>query len=247
MSSTSALLNFSASAGEARQGAGGRHPARRERARARPRRVTRNSWTASTPTSSSSLPPRRRAWTPSAPRAFVSPKATARLDASARRHAAPGDAIAREPEPSAKDARRTREGDAAAGGARLPVPLTGEARVLREPRPRRIRARCPRQPDCSHYLTPSRVLRARARLTPRNRLRVSARSGMLLQVEPFALAVRGVHPLGRPARVPRLHAGQGFAPCRRFRDAAIARRRERLVNANAHVEKQARLTDSFQC
>lgn len=167
MSSTSALLNFSASAGERDGGLADATP-RVESARALDRVASPELVEGVDPDVVVSPPAApTEAWTPNAPRAFLSPKATARLDASARRHAAPGDTIAREPEPSAKDVRRTREGDAAAGGARLPVPLTGEARVLREPRPRRIRARCPRQPDCSHYPNSfTRSARARAPHTP---------------------------------------------------------------------------------
>jgi hypothetical protein len=136
MSSTSALLNFSASAGERDAGVADATP-RVENARALDRENPSppelvdgvDSDVVVSPPAAPFAP------TPSALRAFVSPKATARLDASARRHAdAPGDAIARETEPSAKEARRRRKYYAAAGGARPQVPRAGEARHLREPR-----------------------------------------------------------------------------------------------------------------
>ena len=108
MSSTSALLNFSASAGERDGGLADATP-RVENARALKHDASQKLVDGADPdvvVSPAAAP--TEAWMPNASRAFDSPKATARLDASERRHAALGDAIAREPEPSAKDARTRR-------------------------------------------------------------------------------------------------------------------------------------------
>ena len=211
MSSTSALLNFSASAGERDGGVADATP-RVEKARALGRVASPKLVDGADPEVVVSPPAApTEAWTPNAPRAFDSPKPTARLDASARRQAAPGDAIARESEPSARDARRTRERDAGVGGS--------DRRSLEQPE-RRVTYVNPSALD-THRLSSSARLQshypnsftrsacARARLAPRNHPRGPLGSESLLRVELFALVVRGVRPLSRPARVPRLRAGQG--------------------------------------
>ena len=213
MSSTSALLNFSASAGERDGGLADATP-RVENARALKHDASQKLVDGADPdvvVSPAAAP--TEAWMPNASRAFDSPKATARLDASARRHAdAPGDAIAREPEPSAKEARRRRKYYVAAGGARTQVLRAGEARHLREPRARWIRTAVLVSPTAVATLTPSRVLRAHARASHPGTARARTLGPESLpRVQPFALAVRGVHlPRGRPG-ARRSGAGQGLS------------------------------------